>query len=156
MKRNDVSQPGAEVEHWTGSDWGGFRWVSRGSGYRKGSQGCGIVCRDHGLGRASIFPPGVETGSPGHLGKPTGGALAESSRSREQMDMWKAGAGSGRHPLGVWKPLGTWLGDLAAHSGGRPGLVPTLSPPCPQGMGGEGTRMLFFKATGTLPVSPRN
>lgn len=130
--------------------------MSRGSGYRKGAQGCGIVCRDHGLGRASIFPAGVETEAPGRLGKPTGGTLAESGRSGEQMDVWTADAGRGRHPLGVWKPLGTWLGDLAGRSRGRPGLVSTLSPPCPQGTGGEGTRMLFFKATGTLPVSPRN
>lgn len=67
MKRNEVPQPGAEVEHWRGSDWRGAGGVSRGSGCRKGAQGCGIVCRDHGLGRASIFPARVETGpwSPG-------------------------------------------------------------------------------------------
>lgn len=37
------------------------------------------------------YPRGAGGGgeSPGRLGKPTGGTLAESSRSGEQMDPWK-------------------------------------------------------------------
>lgn len=90
----------------------------------------------------------------GHLREPQESLSREEAWEEGQRDIWSVGAGS-RHLLGVWKALGTRLGDLLGLSGRRPGLVSTSSPPHPQ-CAGVGTRMLFSKATGTLPVSPRN
>lgn len=135
-RRSERSQPGAEGEHQRGSDWGGL-WVgerrgSRSSGDRKVSQGCGIVCQDRGLGRASILPP-----RGGCWGRGTGRSLRVAwANSQGALLLRAAGVGNRWTPgcgaqAAVGTPLGRgshWAPRLCDLAGGRPGLVPTSSP----------------------------